>query len=126
MSEQEAGMRRTGFHRTGRLVSATTLVLLATLTTGVAQDGRHEQGARDLERSVAPDGSQSQQELRQRAEERSAGEDRETVVRKRLAQELMSRDPEITGSIQRRRASTSDSVMRSAIAAPPAAATIVE
>lgn len=126
MSEQEAGMRRTRFHHTGCLVSAVTLVLLAMVTAAGAQDSRQEQRAREIERSVAPDGLLSQQELRQRAEDRSAGEDRETVARKRLVRELMSRDPEITGSIQRPRFSTSGSVVRSAIATPPPARTIVE
>lgn len=117
-------MRRTGFHRTGCLVWATGLVLLATVTTAGAQESRQEQRARDIERSVAPDGLQSQQELRQRAEDRSGSVDRETVARKRLARELMSRDPDITGSI--RRSSSAGAVTRSAIAASPPERSFVE
>ena len=107
-------MRHTGF-----LVS-TTIVFLATLASAGAQDS-HKQRPPDVERSVAPDGLLSEQEVRLRAAELKAGEDRETVTRKRLARELMSREPDVTGSIQR-----SSSTMRSAVAVSPPVRTILE
>ena len=116
-------MRRTGFHRTGCLVSATALILVATLAGANAQDSRERW---QIERSVAQDDSLSQQELRQRADDLSVGEDRESVTRKRLARELMSRDQDITGSIQRPRPSPSEAAVRSAIASPSPARIVVE
>ena len=71
-------MRRT------RFLVAAAVILLASVTAGNAQTSRADQKGRDLvrdlERAATQDGSQSQQELRQRAEDALGREERDPVT----------------------------------------------